>query len=569
MKTKKVLSLILAAAMMLTIPSGLVGCKTNKKPTPSVTTTKKDADQHLKLILIEPATLDPNEAQDTSTSTILTETQEGLARTKVINGKDTIVPAGAKSWEISKDGLTWTFHLRDYKWSDGVPVTAQQYVDSFRRLLDQNNAFAYAYFAYEIKGAEDYNLGKGKAEDVGVVAKDDKTLVITLCRPTPYFEKKIAFVNFQPVRLDVIKKGGDSWKTDPSKQVYCGPYTIKSWVKNNSITLEKNPTYWDASNVYIKTVDMNDIQEFSTQAQLFETQQLDVTGSTQDYIKKWQEAAKQGKFQYGTGDVPTTEYLAFNNKGGLSGLMSNKKIRLALALSFDRKDYIDTLTNRYSPAYGWIPKTIQSGKTVYRDAVKEPLKELAAKYEKKPEKLKELFKEGLKELGKDTDLSKVKLKYVTYGSSTTVKETNEWWQQQFKKNLGIDVSVDVLGNYTLFSATRKSGKWDILMDGWSADFDDPINFLDFFASDNTNNSLKYSNPDYTKMVDDLDNEKDPAVRLKQYQKLEKLLIADDVAFAPIYYGDTRRFLQNYVKDFMYPRFGTIYEWRWAYTSGRK
>lgn len=575
MKTKKMLSLLLVSTFMLTAALGFTGCKKDKpeavtpvtKPTAEV---KKDADQKLTLVFIEPETLDPNEAQDGNSFTVLNAVHEGLARVKVVDNKDVIEPAGAEKWETSADGLTWTFHLRDYKWSDGKQVTAQQYVDSFRRLLDKENAFAYAYFAYEIKGAEAFNLGTGKAEDVAVVAKDDKTLVITLVRPTPYFEKKLAFKAFLPIRLDVIKAGGENWKTEPTKQVYCGPYVIKEWVRNSSMIYEKNPTYWDAKNVFINTVEMNDIPEFSTQAQLFESQQLDVTGATQDFIKKWQDEAKAGKFQYAEGNVPTTWYLGFNQKGGPSGLMGNKKIRLAMALAFDRDDYINTLVNRFTPAYGWVPLSLQAGKEEFRAVSKEPLKDLAAEYAGKPEKLQALFKEGLKELGKDTtDLSKIQLKYITSGTSAAAKQANEWWQQQFKKNLGVNLVVEVLGNNTLYTQAKTDMKWDACMGGWGADFDDPINFLDMFASENDNNSIKFVNAEYSKIVKDLDTELDPAVRLKQYQKLEEILVKDEVGFAPIYYSDTRRFLQNYVKDFMYPTFGATYEWRWAYTSGRK
>jgi oligopeptide transport system substrate-binding protein len=576
MKSKKILSLLLTSTMVLTMAVGLVGCKKDTKTAPVAGDTKpgveakKDADQHLNLVFIEPKTLDPNEAQDSNSITTLNAIQEGLARIKVVDGKDVTEPAGAKSWEQSTDGLTWTFHLRDYKWSDGVAVTASQYVDSFRRLLNKDNAFAYAYFVYEIKGAEAYNLGTGKAEDVGVVAKDDKTLVITLARPTPYFEKKLAFKALLPIRLDVIKAGGENWKTDPTKQVYCGPYVIKSWVRDNSISYEKNPTYWDAENVNITKVDMKDVQEFSTRAQLFETQQLDVCGAREEFIKKWQDAAKEGKYQYVEGDVPTTWTLGFNQQGGPSGLMSNKKVRLAMALAFDRDDYINTLVNRYTPAYGWVPKALQSGKDEFRSVSTEPLKELATEYGNKPEKLQALLKEGLKELGKDTsDLSKIKLKYITYGASVAEKQANEWWQQQFKKNLGVDLTVEVLGSYAIYSQARTDMKWDACMAGWGADFNDPINFLDMYASQNDNNSVKFSNAEYTKIVKDLDNVVDPAIRLKQYQRLEEILVKEEVAFSPIYYSDKRMFLQTYLKDFMAPTFGADYEWRWAYTSGRK
>lgn len=579
MKSKKWLSMLLIATMVGTSSLAFTGCKkdkatepnsgTDNKPSPTET-VKRDENQFLKLVFIEPETLDPNEAADTSSFTVINATQEGLARVKVVNEEDKIEPAGAKSWEVSPDGLVWTFHLREnHKWSDGVPVTAQHYVDSFKRLLDKDKAFPYAYFVYEIKGARAYNEGTGKAEDVGVVAKDDKTLQITLERPTPYFEKKLNFTAFFPIRLDVIEKGGENWKTDHTKQVYCGPYKIKDWVRNNSISFEKNTDYWDAENVYVKTIEMNDIQEFSTQAQLFESKELDVTGARQEYIEKWTEKAKKGEFVAGVGDVATSNYVGFNNEGGPSGIMKNKKVRLAFAMAFDREEYLKTLLGRYTPAYGWVPKALHSDKDIYRDVTKEQLKDMAAEYVNKPEKIQTLLKEGLKELGKDTsDLKNIKVKFVTYGDTAASKQSQEWWEQQFEKNLGIDLQVEVLGNYTLWKQAIDDMKYDIMTYGWVGDFDDPINFLDMWVSNSGNNGVKFSNAEYDKIVKELDNEADPAKRLKQYQRLEEILVKEEAGIAPLYYGDTRRFLQNYVKDFMYPKFGPTYEWRWAYTEGR-
>jgi oligopeptide transport system substrate-binding protein len=579
MKSKKWLSALLVGAMVFTSAFSFAGCKKetpvdpNPAPTPPTTeqpTSKKDENQFLKLVFIEPETLDPNEASDTSSFTIISATQEGLARVKVVNDEDKIEPAGAKSWEVSPDGLVWTFHLREeHKWSDGVPVKAQHYVDSFMRLLNKDNAFAYSYFIYEIKGAQAFNLGEGKPEDVGVKAIDDKTLQITLERPTPYFEKKLAFTAFFPIRLDVIEKGGENWKVDHTAQVYCGPYKIKDWVRNNSISFEKNTDYWDAENVYIKTIEMNDIPEFATQAQLFESKELDVTGARQEYIEKWTAEAKTGKFVAGVGDVATSNYVGFNNEGGPSGIMSNKKVRLAMSMAFDRQEYLNTLLGRYTPAYGWVPKSMHSGNDIYRDVTKEPLKDMAAEYVNKPEKIQALFKEGLKELGKDTnDLKSIKIKFVTYGDTAASKQAQEWWEQQFEKNLGIDFEVEVLGNYTLWKQAVDDMKFDVMTYGWVGDFDDPINFLDMFLSDSGNNGVKFSNAEFDKIVKELDKEVDQAKRLKAYQRLEEILVKEEAGIAPLYYGDTRRFLQNYVKDFMYPKFGPIYEWRWAYTEGR-
>ncbi|WP_454052865.1 peptide ABC transporter substrate-binding protein [Clostridium sp. Marseille-Q7071] len=577
MKSKKWLSILLTAIVMAGSLLAFSGCskdsdsgeKTEPKNTTEVTEGKKDEEQYLKTILFDPQTFDPNECQDTSSHTILAATQEGLVRAKVVDGKDVLEPAAAENWSVSDDGLVYTFKIRDMKWSDGVKFTAQHFVDSYRRILDKNNAFPYAYFLYDIKGAEAYNKGTGKVEDVGVEAKDDNTLVITLERPTVYFEKKLVHSSFYPIRLDIIEKGGENWNTDYTKQVYSGPYKITDLIKNNSLVLEKNQDYWDAENVFIEKVEMNKIEEFSTQAQLFEAHELDVTGSTQEYIKKWTEMAEEGKFQAATGEAPGNWYFGLNVKGGPSGIMSNNKIRQAVSLSIDREDYVNTLSGRFTPAYAFVPKAIDIGEDNYREKATESLKEMSDEYKNNPEKLQALFKEGLKELGKDiNDLSQIKLKYLARGTSTASKQEHEWYQQQLEKNLGVKVNVEVAPDYGIWKKAVLDSDYDISFFGWSADFNDPINFLDQFETNNGNNDIKFSNAEYDKICRELLTETDQNKRLEKLQKLEDILIKDEAAVSPLYYTDTRRFTQNYIKNFMTPKFGPDYEWRWAYTEGR-
>lgn len=569
-----ILSVLIASTVLFSACAGNKDKKTvddsNSKPGTETTEVKKDKNQSLTLVFLEPQSLDTNSVYDSSTATIIGAVQEGLVRVKNTGGADELVAAGAEKWETSSDGLTWTFHLREYKWSDGKPVTAQHFVDSVIRLLEKSNAFPYAFFAYDIKNAHAYNLGNAKAEDVGVKAIDDKTLQFTLEKPVSAFLAKIAYPVFNPIRLDVIKAGGENWATDITKQVYCGPYKIKEWVRDNSITLVKNPDYWDAKNVSIETVNMNDIPEFATQAQLFETQQLDVTGSTQEYIAKWTQAAKEGKWQGFAGDTPSTAYLAFNQKtGGLSGLMGNAKIRKAISVAFDREELVSVIYGRYSPAYGYVSKSLSIGKDEYRKVVEEPLKADAAKYKNNTVEIQKLLHEGLKELGKDTaNLKDIKLIFITTGTDALSKQRQEWWKQQLEKNLGITIEMKVYGDTKIYNQDRKAFKFDLCFLAWNGDYNDPMTFLDMWESTNENNYAGYNSPEYDGLLKSLSNINDTAKRLDVYKKLENMLIQQDAAIAPVYYSDTRRFVQNYVKDFGFPMFGPTYEWRWAYISGK-
>lgn len=574
MKSKKWLGVLLTTTMVLSSAATFAGCskeKDNKEAEKE--TAKKDDDQYLSTVLMEPETLDPNKAGMVYDFQILSHIQEGLAR--ILPNKDgveTVTPAGAESWEQSSDGLTWTFNLRkDAKWSDGKPVTAQQYVDSLLRILDQKNGFPYAFFAFDIKNAEDYYSGKSKVEDLGIKAKDDYTLVITLQKATPHFVKKLASTVFQPIRLDVIKAGGENWESDFKKHVFCGPFKMTEWTKQNSIVLEKNDSYWDAKNVSLKKVEMRKIEEFSTQAQLFESYQLDITGGQGEFIDKWKKMAQQGKFKFIQGRLPSTSFMIFNQKnGGPSGLMKNAKIRKALSLCLDRQEFVDTIYGRRFPAFSLIPTGIKIGDKDFRGAHKEEFKTEYEKYKGKNDEIQKLFKEGLKELGKSEDLSAVTLKFITSGSTSTLKAIQEYWQQSWQNKLGIKIKMEIAGDDKVLTNLRKDFKYDVTSYGWNGDYDDPLTFMDLWltGSSYATELGGYSNPKYDELFKKLDGEKDLAKREEIYSKLENILINEDYAIAPYMFDDTVRFMHNYVKNISYPMFGPSYEFSRAYTAGR-
>lgn len=574
MRSKRWLTAILAAT--IAISGALVGCSNNKAKTSETatsSTTEKDKEQYLNLFLLNPLTLDPNDARNTSEFQIITEVQEGLARVFTDkDGNEKLEPAGAEKWEVSSDGLTWTFHIRDQKWSDGKPVTAQHYVDSIIRLLDPEKAFSYAFFAYDIKNAEAYYNKEVKAEEVGAKAIDEKTLEITLEKPAPQFEKKLGFVALFPIRLDVIEAGGETWATDYTKQVYSGPFIIKEWVKDNSITLEKNPNYWDAENVSLEKVNMTIVDEFSTQAQLFQSKQMDVIAAQQEYTAKWKAEADKGELQYFHGNKPSMSFIGFNQKtNGASGMMGNAKIRKALSLSIDREEFVNTLYGKNYPGYGLIPNGISVGDNEFRKINKETLKDEYDQYKGNNEKLQSLFKEGLKDLGKSEDLSQVKLIYITTGSSALDKSVQEYWKQTWENKLGIQIDLQVFGDSKAYAAVRNEGQYDILSNGWFGDYNDPMTFADLWI---TNSGFAkffggYSSEQYDEIFKKLDGELDINKRNEIYAELENQLVVKDAGIAPYMYLDSTNFVQSYVKNISLPMFGSGIEFSRAYTAGRE
>lgn len=563
---KKMVSLL---AIGLSCMMLLGGC--GKKNTGEAgNNASKDSEQVLNTIYFDVATLDANDVTDNQSSSILNAVQEGLVRIEN-NGKgDELVPAGAEKWEESKDGLTWTFHLRKMDWSDGQPVVAKHYVDSFQRILNPDNGFAYAFLAYDIEGAEEYNTGKGSLDAVGVKAVDDYTLEFKLKHPVPYFVSKVSYTSFHPIRLDVIEKLGDKYASEIKDTVYNGPFKIESWDNGNSMVLVKNDTYWDAENVYLEKVNMTNIKEFATQAQLFEAQELDISGAQTDYIEKWTEKADAGEFQKLTGEDPGSFYLYFNQKSeSANGILKNAKIRKAIGLSIDRDVYTKDLVGRFQSAYGLIPTAINVGDAKYRDKVEGPLANDAKTYVNNKEKVQGLFKEGLKELGLQTDdLSKYELTYLNQGSSELQKQRAEWMAQQISGNLGIKINVETQGDWGLYLDIMDKMEYDFTLSGWSADYNNPMTFLDIWVSNGGNNHTGYANGEYDELLASVYKETDEDKITEIYKKLENKLVNEDAVISPVYYTDKYSFYQNYVKDIQFTSFGSVYEFKHAYIQGK-
>ena len=563
---KKLISLLAAGVSCMML---LVGCGSNN-PGEAGSGAEKDSEQVLNTIYFNVATLDANDTTDNQSSTILNAVQEGLVRIENNGETEEIVAAGAESWETSEDGLTWTFKLRKMDWSDGEPVVAQHYVDSFYRILNPDNGFAYSFLAYDIVGAEEYNTGKGELDAVGIKAVDDYTLEFKLKHPLPYFVSKVSYTVFHPIRLDVIEKLGDKYASEITDTVYNGPFKIESWDNGNSMVLVKNDTYWDAENVYLEKINMTNIKEFATQAQLFESQELDISGAQQDYIEKWSERAEAGEFQKLTGEDPGSFYLYFNQTSkSADGILKNAKIRKAIGLSIERDVYTKDLVGRFESAYGLIPTAIYSGDKKYRDQVEGPLAADAKTYVNNKEKLQELFKEGLKELGLQTDdLSKYELTYLNQGESELQKQRAEWMAQQISGNLGIKINVETQGDWGVYLSIMDKLEYDFTLSGWGADYNDPMSFLDIWVSNGGNNHTGYADAKYDELLASVYKEKDQDKITEIYKVLETKLVNEDAVISPVYYTDKYSFYQNYVKDIQFTSFGSVYEFKHAYIQGK-
>lgn len=531
-------------------------------------TTELAAEQVLNLEYSDLSLIDVNDVRNSNEFQVLTEVQEGLFRTFTSDeGIDVAEPAGATSYDVSEDGLTYTFHLREgCLWSDGEPVTAQNYVDSWLRLISPDEAFAYAELAFGIVGAEEYYEG-GPVEGVAIEYIDDLTFSATLSAPDPAFIKKVGMVCFYPVRKDLIdaaNASGGNWTNDYTLHVFNGPFIIADRVLDNSMTLKKNEKYWDADNITLTQVNLRVVSESATQAQLMESQQLDIlTLDDLEYVDQWEKKVQDGTFVHVSQDEPSVTYLVIDQhpagNGGPSGLMLNEKCRLAISLAFDREEYnLLFLNGLATPAYSLIPYSILVGDTEYRSVHAEQLADLQAQYT--DDELRALFEEGAREEGHSGNAADETLTVFAYSPTTLTTNILEWFKQTLESKLGVTVQVDIYPDVSTWKTARNEYQYDFYTMGWNGDYNDPMTFMELFTTGNGYAQFMggFSDPEYDDLISRAGSSQDDAERLELFGQAEDLLIRKG-GVVPLYFPQSQIYYQSYVQNLSRPLFGAEYE----------
>ncbi len=568
-KLKNLAALAMSAAMVLS----MAACGSDSGSTSTAASAAGSAagseaaatasgDQNLNVLLGGTVNnLDPDASSWTGEYQIVTQSQASLLRIVTDDSdKDTYVEDGCESYEVSDDGLTYTFHLRENYWSDGEKVVAQQYVDAALRALNPDNGYSTTEFL-PIKNAQAYYDGECDASELGVKAVDDNTVEYTLESPNSEFLYYIAYRAGYPCRQDVIDKATSAYGTNVDEMVFNGPFKVTSWVKENSVTLEKNDKYWDAANVKLGTVTMQYVAETSTQATLFDAQQLDVVPYNDDYGADWEAQAADGKIDYINKVGTYSDFLVFAiENGGKSGLMGNANIRQALSLAVDRQELCDTVWGRYEPAYTYVPSAVTCGGETFNTAGEGLVKDLQAKYST-DESLQELFKKGLEELGKDTDLSAVTIDFVVEADNVARQTQAEYLAQTWQSKLGIQVNVDVT---TDAEERQQQMDYDVGVNGWEGGAS-PYNYL-FVV--NVPYGLKYLTGVYTnehvnELLGQVTSITDAAKQAEMFHEIEDTIL-EEAGVGPLYFTDIKFFQQTYVKGIYYTNFGPEFDFSHAY-----
>ncbi|ARY92027.1 MULTISPECIES: peptide ABC transporter substrate-binding protein [Lacticaseibacillus] len=467
----------MVAGTTIALAGVLAACGSNSASSKGTSITRMESDVI--------STMDPSTSTDAISGQALIDTMDGLYR---YSGKD-LKPAIAKSQPtVSNDGKTYTFKLRNAKWSNGDPVTAQDFVFGWRRTVAPKTKSEYAYLFSGVKNADDITAGKKATSTLGVTAVNKTTLKVTLDHAIPYFKTMLVNPAFFPQNEKFVNKAGKKFGTTAKYALSNGPYVLKNWNGTGNTWKEtKNKTYWNAKNVHIDTLNGQVIKDPQTALNLYQSKKLDIAQLSGEQAAKAKTMA-----DYKGLNQSAIFYLELNEKK--VPIFKNAKIRQAVSAAINRSEYIKKVLNDSSIAAKNVTPEglfIKGGQDFSKVASKADGS--ATKYD--PAKAKKLWTEGLKETGQSAPTLE-----LTADDTTQGKRSAEYLQSTLEQNLpGLKVTIASVPFKTRLSRAQ-NGQFDMIYSGWSADFPDAISFLDLFTSDNSYNDGKWSNSEYDALI---------------------------------------------------------------------
>ena len=485
----------------------------------------------------EPKSIDPGLLTDQSGIAVNSLVSEGLTR----QGKDgTPEPGLAEKWDVSEDGLTWTFHLREnIKWSSGEPVTADDFKFAWLRVLEPATASEYAYMLHYIKGGQAYNEGKGKKEDVGINVIDSRTLEVKLERPTAYFASLAASPTYAPIREKFFDEKGKNFALEADAMEYSGPYKIKNWKHDSNFIMVKNENYWNKDHIKIDEVEMVLVADSTAELNAFNNGEIELIRLTAEQYKRYEKDPRVNVFRNNS-----VWYLEYNME---NKFLANKKIRQALTLAVDKEEMANTIVKGTGEAgYGIVPTGFPGESKTFRE-------ENGDSYPKyNPEEAKRLYKEGLAELGV-TELPELSLIINEAGNN---KKIAEYVQEKIRTNLGANIRIEPIP-FKERMARLQQKDFEIVLSGWGSDYADPMTYIDLFVTNGGNNHSSYSNPKYDELIKTANNSSDNKVRMQAMRDAEKIL-GDDMPVGVMLYSTRVIMLNPKIKNVYFKGIGAEY-----------
>ncbi|QFF98243.1 peptide ABC transporter substrate-binding protein [Psychrobacillus glaciei] len=568
MKNSKFLWLF---GLMLVLSVFLAACgdkedaTTTKEDKNSTTETSKetaaviDEDQVLNLIEgAEIPTMDSSLMTDQVGFIVLNNVNEGLYR---LNPENVAVPAISDGEPtVSEDGLVYTFKIRDANWSDGSPVTANDFEYAWKRAMNPDMASEYGPYMMSgvIKNATEISEGTVDYNELGIKALDEKTLEVTLEKPVPYFLSLMSFGTFYPLKEAFVTAQGDNYAKNSDSVLYNGPFTLADW-DGTGLTWKylKNDQYWDKDTVKLTEINVDVVKEVPTAVNLYTNGEKDRVGLSGDYASQYADDPE-------VVNQPDTAvyYFKYNQERlGKKSPLANVNIREAISKGFNKEDLTSVvLANGSMPASYLIPKDFyfdEDGndfRGVNGDMTAFDLEAAQAAWEK-----------GLAELG----VKEISIELL--GSDSDVsKKMDEYLKSQLEKNLpGLKMSLKEVP-FAVRLDLDTNQDYDIEFAGWGPDYQDPYSFLNLWETGGGNNHMSYSSSEYDQLLKDINGKLalDPEARWNAMAKAEKLVVGEDYAIGPVYQKGAMILEKSYVKGIAKHPFGGDYSYKWAYIEGK-
>ncbi|MFL0248933.1 peptide ABC transporter substrate-binding protein [Clostridium neuense] len=539
-KISKVGAIAMSAFMAA---SFLSGCTSTGKVNP------KTAEQIIRYNLgANPKTIDPGLNSSVEGGTVIANAFEGLTDVDVNNKA---YPGVAKSWDISADGKHYVFHLRkDAKWSDGKAVTAKDFEYAWKRALAPETASDYAYQLYYLKNGQGYNesglpaaqktpgVAAATADQVGVKAVDDYTLNVDLENSTPYFLSLLAFQTYMPLRKDVITAHPKDWALNGSTYVSNGAFKMKSWKQKDKLEFVKNPYYWNKSQVKLDNLTYTVLDDPTSYMSAYQSGQIDIIDTPP--AEQIPSLLKQGKAK--TYVNIGNYYYSFNLdpkaklNPAVAKAMNDVRVRKAISLAIDRDALVKNVTKAGQyPATSFVPRgMVENNGKDFKQKDYYPSKGDISQ-----------AKSLLSQAGYPNGSGFPTIELI-YNTGSNHKDIAEAVQAMLKKNLNINITLRGVERKVQLDETTKRTYTGIARNGWSADYADPMTFLDMWVSTSGNNVVGYSNAEYDRLIAAAKSETNTTKRFSEMHQAEDILMRD-MPIVPLYEYNIVSAMKNYVK----------------------
>ncbi|MFJ6960063.1 MAG: peptide ABC transporter substrate-binding protein [Lactiplantibacillus plantarum] len=471
-----------------------------------------------------------------------------------------ITPGLAKSTKVSKDGKTYTFTIRNAKWSDGSKITAQDFVYSWKRTVTPATKSQYAYLFSGVKNADEIVAGKKSPSTLGVKAQGEHTFIVTLDKPITYFKKLMTYPLFGPISEKAVKKWGSKYATKAQYMLYSGPFKLTGWTgTNNSWQFVKNNQYWDKKAVHLQKINYTVNESTTTTLNLFQEKKLDLTQLASEQVKNMKSSSDYTTYPYSI-----TAFLVYNfqdSNATIKKALNNAKIRQAISLSINRKTLVKNVIGDASTvSKTFVPQDLVKDAKTGKDFADESTVKNSTSYNKAL--AQKLWKQGLKETG----IKKLSIQLLASNDEPN-KPISQYLKSALEKNLdGMTVNLSNIPS-KVASSRAQSGDFDLYLSGWGADFNDPISHLQIMTNNSGYNYAKYNSSTYNALVNKAQNQdaNDTSARWQDMINAEKTIMKDQ-GITPLY-QTVYSYLQNpKVKGIIHNTAGTQWNYKYAYIA---